>query len=66
MMIFWLVAGMTATLAALGVLWRARRAVGAPVLEAGPDARQLDELDALRERGLLDEDAWRLARASRG
>ena len=66
MMIFWLVAGMTATFAALGVLWRARRAVGAPVLDAGPDGRQLDELDALRERGLLDEDAWRVARAEAG
>lgn len=66
MMIFWLVAGMMATLAALGVLWRARRAVAAPAPEAGPDARQLDELDALRERGLLDEDAWRVARAEAG
>lgn len=66
MMIFWLVAGMTATLAALGVLWRARAAVGAFALAAEPDARQLDELDALRDRGLMDEDAWRVARAEAG
>lgn len=66
MMTFWLVTGMTATLAALGVLWRARGAVGAPAPGSAPDARQLDELDALRDRGLLDEDAWRIARAEAG
>ncbi|MFN3538148.1 MAG: c-type cytochrome biogenesis protein CcmI [Brevundimonas sp.] len=65
MWMFWLAAGMTATLAGIVVLWRARGAAVA-VGPVAPDGRQIAELDALHDRGLLDEDAWRVARAEAG
>ena len=65
MLIFWLVAGVAATLAGLVVLWRARASALA-VPDTAPDTRQIAELDALHQRGLLDEDAWRAARAEAG
>ncbi|MFN4296119.1 MAG: c-type cytochrome biogenesis protein CcmI [Brevundimonas sp.] len=65
MWMFWLAAGMTATLAGIVVLWRARGAA-LVVGPASPDARQIAELDALHARGLLDDDAWRVARAEAG
>lgn len=65
MLFFWLVAATAATLAGVLVLWRARFAASV-VLETAPDARQIAEIDALKNRGLLDEDAWRAARAEAG
>lgn len=65
MLAFWLITGLIAALAAIIVLaFAARQAAArgrAPAQEAA--ARQFDELDALRERGLLDEENWRIARA---
>jgi cytochrome c-type biogenesis protein CcmH len=64
MWMFWLAAGTAATLAGIVVLWRAR---GTGFAAGGsPDARQIAELDALHGRGLLDDDAWRVARAEAG
>ena len=66
MMVFWLIAGGAMMLAALLILGGARR--GARPLEAarGVDRGQLDELDALKARGLITDDAWRIARAEAG
>lgn len=65
MLAFWLITGLIAALAAVIVLAFAARQASArgraPAQEAA--ARQFDELDALRERGLLDEENWRIARA---
>lgn len=62
---FWLSAGVAATLAGSLVLWRARGAV-LDVSETAPDGRQIAELDALHQRGLMDDDSWRAARAEAG
>lgn len=66
MMSFWIGAGVLGVLAALLVLWTARRGADAVVDVEDADARELDELDRLRERGLIDADAHRLARAEAG
>lgn len=65
MLAFWLITGLIAAVAAVTVLAFAARAAAAsgrpPAQEAA--ARQFDELDALRDRGLLEEENWRVARA---
>lgn len=67
MMVFWILTGLAAALAALLVLTAARRGAGA-IMAAEPDvaARELDELDRLKARDLLTEDAWTAARAEAG
>ena len=68
MIVFWMLTGLMAALAGLLVLAGARRGVGdAP--QASADrmaAAELDELDRLKGRGLLDETAWAAARAEAG
>lgn len=64
---FWILTALATVLAALLVLTGARRGVDA-VGDAAPDAgaRELEELDRLRARGLLTDDAWSGARAEAG
>ena len=71
MTVFWIMTGLMAALAGLLVLSGARRGVGAaePAAEtvAVQSARtELDELDRLKARGLLDEAGWTAARAEAG
>ena len=64
MIAFWLIAGLAAAVSGILVLaFAARARGGAPDVERDAAARQLAELDALRERGLLDETNWFAARA---
>ena len=67
MTVFWILTALATVLAALLVLTGARRGVDA-VVDVQPDAaaRELDELDRLKARGLLTEDAWISARAEAG
>jgi len=67
MLVFWTLTGLATALAALMVLGGARRAVDA-VVDAQPEAaaRELEELDRLKARGLLTEEAWTAARAEAG
>jgi len=67
MTVFWILTALATVLAALLVLTGARRGVD-PVVDVQPDAaaRELDELDRLKARGLLTEDAWIAARAEAG
>lgn len=67
MIVFWTLTGLASALAGLLVLAGARRGA-APVDGAGPAeaAAELTELDRLKTRGLIDEDAWRAARAEAG
>ena len=67
MIVFWTLTGLASALAGLLVLAGARRGA-APVDGAGPAeaAAELAELDRLKTRGLIDEDAWRAARAEAG
>lgn len=58
--------GLMAALAALLVLGCARRAVARVGPQTDPGAAELAELDRLRERGLLDDANWSLARAEAG
>ena len=64
---FWILTGLATALAALLVLTGARRGVDA-VVDGQPDAaaRELAELDRLKTRGLLTEEAWSAARAEAG
>jgi len=66
MIAFWTLTGLAAALAALLVLTGARR--GAAVSDVGAEsgATELDELDRLKARGLLDEAAHAAARAEAG
>ena len=66
MTIFWILAGLATALAGLVVLSLARRGADreAPVADTG--AAELAELDRLKARGLLDEDAFLSARAEAG
>lgn len=61
---FWILTALATALAALLVLTGARRGADA-VVDDRPAAagRELTELDSLRARGLIDEDAWAAARA---
>ena len=67
MMAFWIMTALATAMAALLVLTGARRGVDA-VVDGEPDAaaRELAELDRLKARGLLTEDAWSSARAEAG
>jgi cytochrome c-type biogenesis protein CcmH len=64
---FWIMTALATAMAALLVLTGARRGVDA-VVDGEPDAaaRELAELDRLKARGLLSEDAWSAARAEAG
>lgn len=66
MIVFWTLAGLATALAGLLVLSLARRAADReqPVSDTG--SAELAELDRLKSRGLLDEDAWSAARAEAG
>jgi cytochrome c-type biogenesis protein CcmH len=59
---FWLLSGLTAALAAWTLLLFARRGETAPSTTADP-AQELDELDRLRARGLLTDEAHAAAHA---
>lgn len=66
MIVFWTLAGLAAALAGLIVLGGARRGADA-VQQTSPVAgAELDELDRLKARGLLEEADWRAARAEAG
>ena len=66
MIIFWTLAGLATALAGLLVLSLARRGADRehPVADTG--AAELAELDRLKARGLLEEDAYLAARAEAG
>src|SRR5688572_18032196 len=71
MTVFWIMTGLMTALAGLLVLSGARRGVGAVESDAGTVAVQsarteMDELDRLKARGLLDEAGWTAARAEAG
>ncbi|WP_395942789.1 c-type cytochrome biogenesis protein CcmI [Brevundimonas sp.] len=68
MIAFWIMTGLAAALAALLVLAGARRGAdpGADVADADVGAHELDELDRLKARGLMDEAAHAAARAEAG
>jgi cytochrome c-type biogenesis protein CcmH len=61
MTMFWLFSGLAAALAGLMIMAAARRGTGLPVSDEG--ARQLAELEGLRARGLMEPDAFAVARA---
>ena len=61
---FWIMAALLTALAGLSALAGARR--GADVDETLPASAELDELDRLMARGLLDEAGWTAARAEAG
>lgn len=67
MVVFWILAGLVSALAALLILSFARRSADELRL-ASPDlaARELDELDRMKARGLLSDEAWTAARAETG
>jgi cytochrome c-type biogenesis protein CcmH len=64
MTIFWIMTALLTALAGLLTLAGARR--GADAVEAVSAAPELDELDRLKARGLLDEAGWSAARAEAG
>lgn len=64
MIVFWMMTGLAAALAALAVLGGARRgATAAPRAETAAGLREIEELDRLKARGLMDEAAHAAARA---
>lgn len=65
MVVFWTLAGLATALAALLVLAAARRGADG-VAEPELASRELDELDRMKARGLLSDDAWTAARAEAG
>ena len=67
MIAFWMMTGLAAALAALLVLAGARRgAEPASGVETQAGAREIEALDRLKARGLLDDDAHAAARAEAG
>lgn len=71
MIVFWTLTGLASALAGLLVLAGARRGAAVDPQVAGgagpaEAAAELAELDRLKARGLIDEDAWRAARAEAG
>ncbi len=67
MIAFWMMTGLAAALAALSVLAGARRgAEPASGVETQAGAREIEALDRLKARGLLDGDAHAAARAEAG
>lgn len=66
MIVFWTLAGLATALAGLLVLSLARRGADRVEPVAGTATAELAELDRLKARGLLDEEAWATARAEAG
>ena len=67
MIVFWIMTGLAAALAALLVLTGARRGADpASGAETQAGSREIEELDRLKARGLLDEAAYAGARAEAG
>ncbi|MBX9708945.1 MAG: c-type cytochrome biogenesis protein CcmI, partial [Caulobacteraceae bacterium] len=66
MIVFWTLTGLAAALAGLMVLTGARRGAGSSDVTAPTAAAELAELDRLKARGLLDDEAWAAARAEAG
>ncbi|WGM32131.1 c-type cytochrome biogenesis protein CcmI [Brevundimonas sp. NIBR11] len=66
MIVFWTLAGLATALAGLLVLSLARRGADREAPVSDTPGAELTELDRLRARGLLDEDAWASARAEAG
>ncbi len=66
MIVFWTMTGLVAALAGLMVLTGARRGAGTGDIAAPTASAELAELDRLKARGLLEEDAWVAARAEAG
>lgn len=66
MIVFWTLAGLATALAGLLVLSLARRGADRAEPVANTATAELAELDRLKSRGLLDEDAWVAARAEAG
>ena len=67
MIVFWIMTGLAAALAALLVLTGARRGADpASGAETQAGSREIEELDRLKSRGLLDEAAYAGARAEAG
>ncbi|EDX81438.1 MAG: c-type cytochrome biogenesis protein CcmI [Phenylobacterium sp.] len=66
MIVFWIMTGLAAAMAGLLVLTGARRGADAAGADADVGGRELDELDRLKARGLLDETAHAAARAEAG
>ena len=67
MIVFWIMTGLAAALAALLVLTGARRGADpAAGAETRAGSREIEELDRLKARGLLDEAAYAGARAEAG
>ena len=67
MIAFWMMTGLAAALAALLVLTGARRgADAAPDAETAAGVREIEELDRLKARGLMDDAAHAAARAEAG
>ncbi|AQR60997.1 c-type cytochrome biogenesis protein CcmI [Brevundimonas sp. LM2] len=66
MIVFWTLAGLAAALAGWLVLGAARNGLVAVPAPSDTAAAELAELDRLRTRGLLDEDAYVGARAEAG
>lgn len=68
MTFFWIATGLMAALAGLVVLVGARRGMDrlSSALTSAAPAHELDELDRLKARGLLDEAGWAAARAEAG
>ncbi len=63
MIVFWIMTGLAAAMAGLLVLTGARRGADAAGADADVGGRELDELDRLKARGLLDETAHAVAPA---
>lgn len=66
MIVFWTLAGLVTAMAGLLVLSVARRGADNVQPVAGTAAAELAELDRLKARGLLDDDAYVSARAEAG
>lgn len=66
MIVFWTLAGLATALAGLLVLSLARRGVDVEPPVAGTGQAEMAELDRLKARGLLDDDAYASARAEAG
>jgi cytochrome c-type biogenesis protein CcmH len=66
MIVFWTLAGLVTALAGLLVLSLARRGADREQPVADTGSAELAELDRLKARGLLDDDAWASARAEAG
>lgn len=64
MTVFWILTALASALAGLMVLGGARRGAEPVIAPGAPEgAAELAELDRLKDRGLIDDDAWKAARA---